>query len=266
MSDPAPTSPKVLPSYKKPPVNEVVIGMRFAHSNKLFIPHIGFLWDKFRAEYPKIQHAPPIATKGDLLTDISSGMPYPRVWFINNSDDQLVQFQIDRFYFNWRRKQEEYPRYHHVINKFENALDTVVNFFEKLELGEFQPLEFELSYINHIPKGEGWNTMDDISKIFSVFHWNQISGRFLPNPSKFTWKAEFPLGAEKGNLTIDLKEAIRITDKVPLLVLNLKAIGVAKSNSKSDILGWYDIAHEWIVEGFTDITTPEIQKVWEREK
>ena len=28
---------------------------------------------------------------------------------------------------------------------------------------------------------------------------------------------------------------------------------------------WYDVAHEWIVRGFTDLTTPEIQRVWERE-
>ena len=32
-----------LPSYKNPPVNEVVCGMRFQVPDKLRIPHIGFL-------------------------------------------------------------------------------------------------------------------------------------------------------------------------------------------------------------------------------
>ncbi|GAG78987.1 unnamed protein product, partial [marine sediment metagenome] len=48
----------VLPSYKNPPVNEVVCGLRFDTPDKLRIPHIGFLWDKFRADYPIIQHVP----------------------------------------------------------------------------------------------------------------------------------------------------------------------------------------------------------------
>ncbi|MDL1974813.1 MAG: TIGR04255 family protein [Deltaproteobacteria bacterium] len=89
-----------LPSYKNPPVNEVVCGLRFDTPDKLRIPHIGFLWDKFRADYPIIQHAPPIASaKGEILVDQATGMPLPRVWFINRSDDQLIQFQCDRFYF-----------------------------------------------------------------------------------------------------------------------------------------------------------------------
>ena len=59
-----------LPSYKRPPVNEVVCGMRFQPPENLRIPHIGLLWNKFRANYPKLQHAPPLSTaKGELLVD-----------------------------------------------------------------------------------------------------------------------------------------------------------------------------------------------------
>ena len=82
---------EALPSYKNPPVNEVVCGLRFDIPNKLKIPHIGLLWDKFRADYPIIQHAPPIASaKGEILVDPTIGMPLLRVWFISESDDQLV--------------------------------------------------------------------------------------------------------------------------------------------------------------------------------
>ena len=256
----------VLPSYKKPPVNEVVCGMRFHTPDKLRIPHIGLLWDKIRAAYPKIQHAPPIASaKGEIQIDQETGVPIPRVWFINESDDQLVQFQFDRFYFNWRRKQGDYPRYPHVIKQFESTLNTVELFFKEFELGDFNPIECELSYINHVPKGEGWDTIETLPKVFSDFVWAQKKERFLPNPANVAWKAEYPLPGKMGRLAVTLNQAIRADDKVPLFVLELNARGFDESADKKDYRKWFDVAHEWIVRGFTDITTSEVHKIWERE-
>jgi len=256
-----------LPGYKNPPVNEVVCGMRFDTPDRLLIPHSGLFWDKFRDDYPIIQHAPPIASaKGEILIDQATGLPLPRVWFINKSDDQLVQFQIDRFYYNWRRRQSDYPRYDHVIKNFESVLNKIIIFFDELEFGELKPIEYELSYINHIPKGQGWDTIDDLPEIFSDFAWKQTKERFLPNPEKVAWQTEFPLPEKKGHLIVNLKQATRTEDKVPLLVLELKAQGIGESTSKEAILEWFDLAHEWIVRGFTDLTTPAIHKIWEREE
>lgn len=256
-----------LPSYRKPPINEVVCGMRFSTPDKLRIPHIGLLWNNFRLNYPSIQHAPQIASvKGEILVDDVTGLPLPRVWFINKSDDQLVQFQFDRFYFNWRYRQNVYPRYPYVIEKFENVRNTIVDFFRESELGKLNPIEYELTYINHMIKGREWTTVDDLSKIFSDFIWKQTPGRFLPNPANVAWQIEYPLLEKKGHLIVSLKPAIRTEDKVPLLVLELTARGFDESVGKDAFRKWFDMAHEWIVRGFTDITTADIHKIWEREK
>jgi len=255
-----------LPSYKKPPVNEVVCGMRFQTPDKLHIPHIGLLWNKFRKDYLFVQHAPPIAIdKGELLIDSRTGLPLPRVWFINKTDDQLIQFQLDRFYFNWRRRQDKYPRYAYVIEHFEGVLNTIKKFFIEFELGELKPIEYELSYINHIPRGEGWDTIDDLPKIFSDFAWTQKRERFLPNPENVAWHVAFPLPGKKGRLSVSLKQATRTEEKVQIFLLELKAQGIGETTIENAIREWYDVAHEWIVRGFTDLTTPEIQRVWERE-
>ena len=263
-----PLSLGALPSYRKPPVEEVVCGVRFLTPDKFRIPHIGLLWDKFRSNYPIIQHAPPLVSEeGQIIVDSQSGIPLPRVWFINGRDDQLVQFQIDRFYFNWRRKKDAYPRYPHVIKSFENVRDTVVNFFAEFELGELRPIEYALSYTNHILKGEGWNTIEDLPKIFSDFAWNQVPGRFLPSPGNVAWQANFSLPENKGTLSVNLKQAMRAEDKVPLLVFELSVRGPVESNDKNVIREWFDLAHEWIVRGFADITTQDVQTtIWEREK
>lgn len=260
-------SSSALPSYKNPPVNEVVCGVRFHTPDKLRIPHIGLLWNKFRLDYPAIEHALPIASaKGELPVDTASGLPLPRVWFINKSDDQLIQFQFDRFYFNWRRRQNDYPRYPYVIKKFESAHETIANYFNEFEMGKLDPIEYELSYINHIPKGQGWNTIDDLPKIFPDFAWRQTTGRFLPKTEKVAWQADFSLRENKGYLTVRLKQAMRVEDKVPLLVLELAVRGIGESISNKAMREWFDVAHEWIVRGFTDLTTPEVQKLWEREE
>ena len=263
-----PSSLGPLPSYKKPPVDEVVCGVRFLTPDKFRIPHIGLLWDKFRSNYPIIQHAPPlVSAQGEIIIDAQSGIPVPRIWLINESDDQLVQFQVDRFYFNWRRRKDAYPRYPFVISKFEDVWDTVIKFFNEFAFGELKPIECEISYINHIPKGEGWDTIDDLPKIFSDFVWNRVPGRFLPNPENVAWQSKFALPENKGHLIVTLKQATRTEDKVPLFVFELTARGPVESNDKKVIREWFDLAHEWIVRGFTDLTTPDIQTtIWEREE
>ncbi len=256
-----------LPSYKNPPINEVVCGMRFHASDKIKIPHIGILWEKFQDEYPLIQHAPPITSdKGELLIDIGTGLPLPRVWFVNESNDQLVQFQVDRFYFNWRRKKDVYPRFDHIIHNFDMVFIAIESFFKDFKLGKIEPIEFELSYINHIIEGQGWNTIDDIPNIISGFNLYQKKNDFLPMPDKVNWQIGFPLPEHQGSLRVSLKQAIRKEDKVPLLVLELKTIGISPSTSKKAIRDWFNLAHEWIVRGFTEITSPKIQKIWERER
>jgi len=49
------------------------------------------------------------------------------------------------------------------------------------------------------------------------------------------------------------------------LLLELKATGPSSSTDKKAMLDWFDLAHEWIVRGFTDLTAAEAHKLWERE-
>ena len=66
-------------------------------------------------------------------------------------------------------------------------------------------------------------------------------------------------------MIVSFKQAIQKEDKVPLLVLELKTIGIDESARIKGVREWFDLAREWIVRGFTDSTTPEIQKIWGRE-
>jgi uncharacterized protein (TIGR04255 family) len=256
-----------LPSYKRPPVDEVVCGFRFQPLSGLKVPHLGLLWERFRAEFPTVQHAIPIATDGSFPVDESTGVPIPRIWFISKADNELIQFQLDRFYFNWRRRADEYPRYPSIIRKFENARNQLDAFTNDLQLGEVKPVECELTYINHIPKSHGWQSINDLSNVIGDLTWRPEKHEFLPNPANVAWQVRFELPDGRGWLNVKLNQGTRKVDSAPGLILELAARGLGSDRTATAMREWYDLAHEWIVRGFTDLTAKEMQeKSWERER
>ena len=262
------TSQPGLPSYKKPPVNEVAIGFTFENLDTLKIPHIGLLWERFRNDYPLIEHALPLATNQVIPIDSATGLALPRVWFIDKAENRLIQVQSNQFYFNWRHRkdQDAYPRYENIVREFKSHLTVLQGFLNDVGLGTLRPSECELTYINQIPKGQGWEIVDDWHNVVTDFCWRKDARRFLPVPANLTWQASFALPDEKGRMRIRLAEAKRKADDMPLLVLELSTRGLGKDKSIEAIWDWYPVAHEWIVRGFTDITSPEMHhKHWERE-
>jgi hypothetical protein len=52
---------------------------------------------------------------------------------------------------------------------------------------------------------------------------------------------------------------------MPLFILEMRCRGISKSLEYADLKKWYNLAHEWIVRGFADITSLECQKkIWGR--
>jgi uncharacterized protein (TIGR04255 family) len=255
-----------LPSYKQPPVDEVVCGFRFEPLPQLKVPHIGLLWEKFRHEYPVVQHSIPIVTDASLPVDETTGFPLPRIWFISKADNELVQFQVDRFYYNWRQRGDDYPRYPSIIKKFEKAKSQLDAFTNDLELGTITPLECELTYINHIPIGQGWERIDDLPKVIRDFTWQKGKHDFLPDPVNVGWQVRFELPDGKGWLNVKLNQGKK-ADGVRGLVLELAAKGLGEERTTKAMRDWFDLAHEWIVRGFSDLTAKKIQEnIWKREQ
>ena len=61
-----------LPSYKVPPVIEVVCGINFKSIEQFKAPHFGLFWQKVRDEFPTLKHATPLGfppKTTDLILD-----------------------------------------------------------------------------------------------------------------------------------------------------------------------------------------------------
>jgi hypothetical protein len=60
---------------------------------------------------------------------------------------------------------------------------------------------------------------------------------------------------------------MRKRDNVPIFILDLTVRGNVAEHSAEVLWDWFDIAHQWIVFGFSDLTSREVQDlVWERIK
>ena len=252
-----------LPDYKNPPVIEVACGISLETIKKFRGQHLGLFWQKVRNEFPICEHAPRLEI-GPSPIDFANYLP--RMWFINEKQNMLIQLQDDKFYLNWRRMQQEesYPRYNKIIKSFQSNLNIFEKFLDKEDLGSINPLKCELTYINHIPKAEGWESLADLNKVFKDFAWS-ANDRFLPPPSGLGGQASFSLPKNKGRLNVTLQHGARKIDKNPILILQLTATGLGAEKTMDAVWEWFELAHEWIVCGFTDLTATTIQnEIWQR--
>lgn len=264
-----------LPAFDEPPVIETLLGVQFAPLARLSASHLGLYWGQIRKAYPTAELKPPL---GPAVEQFGQQVPRPleigveivsepplRIWFINESSTQLLQIQKDRFLRNWRRMKPEdvYPHYDTLKPKFVHEWDQFCDFLKGERVGVPQIDLCEVTYINHIPLGLGWETFGQAHKVVSVVKPRGNEG-FLPEPEMVQMNSNYVMGDKQGRLYVGLQPALRNYDAREVLQLTLTARGKPASSALEDVLAWFDMGHEWIVRGFADFTTPEMHARWRR--
>ena len=122
-----------------------------------------------------------------------------------------------------------------------------------------------MTYINHILQGEGWETINDVEKVFPNFSWQKGKNSLLTSPETINWQTSFVLPERAGRLHSRLQSALRRDDRRPAILFELTARGIGSYTTLEIMWGWFELAHEWIVRGFTDLTDSQVQKdIWGR--
>lgn len=265
------TSDSPFPSFRQPPVIEVVCGVTFKAIDALLVPHIGLLWEKFRQEYPECKEVDPLIPVIESLqpaeTPQSVSIPtLPRVWFLKKDGTGIIQIQRDRFLYNWRkvRPTDEYPRFNVVVEEFVKHFETFRGFLNNNQLGAILPEQFEITYLNHIPAGQVWESLVDIGKVFPDFCWRPAP-RVMPSPEIINWRTTFPIPNKLGRLHVSIQSAKRKRDSVPIIVMDLTARGISRERTIDSMRIWMNEARELIVKGFVDLTSGALQQdTWSR--
>lgn len=264
-----------LPSFERPPVKEVVCGLTLAPLTAMLAPHLGALWEKYRSSYTKCSEVSPLVLRsknGGLgprtkMPEFADVPPLPRIWFLTADETALIQIQRDRFIHNWRKVKEtdSYPRFGAVMGRFKDHFKAFCEFVESEALGKVAIQQCELAYVNHIAYDDLARIKASARDVFPDFKWQTTNDRFLPAPEQFHWISSFMLPNEQGQFHSTIKRGKRKRDLVPIIHFELAAFSNQADRSPEAAWAWFDVAHEWIVRGFVDLTKDTIQRdLWGR--
>ncbi len=275
MPDPKPSrrkartpAEKSLVDFDRPPVNEVVCGIGFLRLQNLSMPYIGLWWSENRAQFPKIRTKEPIMAFAEKDEFPIVG----RTMFETEDEGQIIQIQPTRFYYNWvkSRRTNIYPRYSKVYRAFTNHWSKFCDFVSRNNIGDIQPVEYALTYVNYIPQGEPWQKLSDISKVLPDISWRKTrKRRYLAEPFDLNFRYVFALRDQPGRLVATIQRGVRKSDELPILRVELAASGTTEDglekHSPETMSHWFDGAREAIVLGFLDLTGDTVQiKTWGR--
>lgn len=262
-----------LPDFREPPLQEVALSVQFMPLDALSVPHVGLLWDRFRERFPKTEEHPPIEPaverfgpaqiREPIQLRVRRRYPTPRVWFVNESETNLIQIQEDRFVANWRKRNTEvaYPRYPLLCKNFFKDFKVFEEFIESQVLGELDLVQCEVTYVNLIELPTSLNFNDALT-----FFQESYSESFLPDLEGGALRLRYVITSSdnpdkpRGRLHIhaELERRSRVR-----LVLTARGPLLGGEGTEG-VRGFFDLGREWIVRGFTAMTSDQLHKLWGR--
>ena len=265
-----------LPRFSKPPVSEVALGVQFP---PILNPvHLGLYYQEVKSRFPKMQVHPPIPTVFETFGPSGSSLPFgfpafpvaavsPRMWFMSDDENLLIQLQSDRLLFNWRGgiQGAPYPHFDAVQSEFMSAFDKLAALVESQEMS-IEVNQCEVVYINPILASNTNVSFSDPQKAFRV--WSAEVGPEWQEPlENLAFNARYLLNDEAGNpfgrLTVTLASGLA-TNESNVFQLELTARGLPQGVGREGIAAFHNRGHRTIVRCFAAITTPEMHKLWER--
>lgn len=266
-----------LPEYQHPPVVEVAASIQFANIRGLDAARLGLLWSRFRDSYPRTEQHPPLATASEIFESTRGGrvgfsaetsFPVPRLWFLNSDGTRLVQVQSNRLVVNWRQLDtgKPYVRFSGLMSMLSESVDLLGVFLDDEKLESMKPDQVELTYVNHIRLGEKGSARAPLSRYISCWRSEPASWT-LGTAEEASFRTQYVLtrqGSASARLFVELDSGYTASSRTPIYVMNLIARGAPDTPTVESALSFFDEAHQWIVNGFTSLTTDEAHTLWGR--
>lgn len=267
-----------LPEFAAPPVVEVAVSVQL-QAPVLDVPMIMRWWAEVHDRFPGVEHTspvPPVVESFDtpkipqplVQLQLVNTPPVPRFFLKTATETELIQIQQDRFGYSWRRLKESdaYPRYINLRKNFGDQLDA----FEKFLAAEHsEPLKAalcEVTYVNHITGGGVWHSHSELQNVIPSVK-PRLTEDFLPLPEDMQFTARYIIPGDTGpagRLYVAVEPRFLVADMSPIFLMRLTARGFPLGSDHAGMLKMLDIGHEWIVRGFTTLTSKEMHKFWGR--
>jgi uncharacterized protein (TIGR04255 family) len=266
-------TPDLLPEFERPPVVETILGVQLDRLSGCRNAHLGAFWKSLGDDWPTVSDAPPLEPQFERFEESQAwgqGLQFSlsqnisiRVQIRNVGDDRMVQVQNDRLIYNWLGHDgRPYPRYKEVRPEFDAMVARFKEFVARESIGEFRPNQWEVTYVNHLPKGTVWNFPADWAELFrSPVCFPTGAGSLALESLGGEWHFEIP--PKHGRLHIHIQHGRRPgADEV--LVVTLTARGPTGDAGGIGLTfdEGIDLGHKTIVSAFKDITSASAHKYW----
>ena len=198
----------------------------------------------------------------------------PRLLFVSNEGNDLVQVQGDRFLRNWRRTSQpstRYPRYEeHVRPRFVEDYHTFQSFLADNKLDSaFSPNQCEITYVSDIRACDAWASHSEIYKVFRFFDQSYFDREPEPTETlgvQLVRLIKDSAGSFLGRLHIDVKALVQLDDGTekqnPLFRLTMTARGRPTEAGEQGVLGFLDLGRANIVKAFDRMSTQSMHTTW----
>lgn len=265
---------KTLVKFSNPPVVEVVCGQQFATIREWRSHHYGLFWQTLEGDLPVVEDKPPLPTGFELPLGPASPPKFeymdsflPRVWFHSQDRRKMVQVQNDRLLFNWRKSGEDhnYPSFEVVKREFDKYSSKFSDFLKSAGFAPLNTNQYEVTYVNHIGPKNGFAQFGN-DELFADHKRHTAKDRLLgPTESiNLRWTYAMPKGW--GRLTAHAQTAfLPDVNNEKIIRFDVTARGWPGPGTK-EREEWFLMAHEWITRGFTEMTSPDAHKLWQRTK
>jgi len=271
-----PNNSAPLPEFQHPPVVETALSVQFDPIRGMHASHFGLYWQHIRQQFPATEERDALEPAFELFGERAKrgqrirfesrdSLRLGRVWYVNAKGTELIQLQADRFVKNWRKtgQADVYSRYEKTVKPgFERDLKTFTEFLASEDLGPMTINQCEVTYVDHIVAGEGWQTWSDAPRVFSFL------GEFSQPIEDGMFTLRFPIiHREKpvGRLTVEVQPALRESDERLMYVVNLTARGMmGMPGMTGEGREFLDLGRAAIVQQFAALTTPAMHSIWGR--
>jgi uncharacterized protein (TIGR04255 family) len=231
--------------------------------------------ERLGEDFPTRTEQPPISTPIEVFDgptpnivpslSLLTGAPPIRLWFQTEDKTRLVQLQRDYLACNWQGLTEDvpYPRYPTTEEFFLKTLDMLSDFAIRRD-GDVAVNQCELTYVNHITAGGVWERHGQIDRVIRLA---SRAGEFLSEPedAQLVFRYRIPFaGKDIGRLYVQATPGVK-SDGSLVIQLNMVARGHPTVDGRDGVVGFFRLAHEWIVRGFAAVTTDTAQReLWRR--
>lgn len=260
--------PEHLPDFTKPPLDEVVLGVQFSSVPRYASVYANDIWALFKDEFPTIQEQPFLEPKFETFGGVN---PHPsvqfqigpppignRLWFISSNENNLLQFQADRFIANWRKRPrpQKYPRFEKIAEAFGENLNALSEHFQKEFDYKLDINQAEIAYINIIPVEE----FSDTGKWFKL--WDGCGVNVEAINTSFNEIISHSDGGPFARLIHEIQSVTTQDGKQKALRLSLTFRGKPESNNIAAAMEFLALGRNKIVTRFDEITTIHAHNKW----